>query len=50
MIKESDPNKVKPEEYAAMLDKSAARLKRAAAVIRNEYDDAIGWGPSNDKK
>ena len=50
IIKESDPNVVDPEDFAQMLDKSAARLQRAAAIIRDEYDDAVGWIDGNKEK
>ena len=50
IIKESDPNVVDPEDFAQLLDKSAARLQRAAAIIRDEYDDAVGWIDGNKEK
>ena len=46
IIQESDPNVTSPTEYAEILERSAERLKRAAAICRDEYDDAltgIGW-------
>ena len=46
IIQESDPNVTNPMEYAEILERSAERLKRAAAICRDEYDDAltgIGW-------
>jgi len=50
VIEESDPNQVEPEDFANILDGSAARLQRAAAIIRNEYDDAVGWVPGKKEK
>lgn len=43
MIEESDPNEVKADELAAILDASAERLRRAARIIRHEEDDAVGF-------
>lgn len=43
LIEESDPNVVHAEEMAAILDQSAERLQRAARIIRNEEDDAVGY-------
>lgn len=43
LIEESDPNLIKAEELAEMLDQSAERLRRAARIIRDEEDDSIGF-------
>lgn len=43
MVEESDPNQMDPKDFAEMLEKSAMRLQRAAAIVKNEYDDAVSW-------
>ena len=49
LIEESDPNEMKAEDFAVMLDKAAERLRRAARIIRDEEDDRVGYVPVNDK-
>ena len=43
LIEESDPNIMGADDFAAVLDKVAARILRAARIIRNEEDDAVAW-------
>lgn len=43
LIEESDPNIIKADDIAQMLDNCADRLKRAARIIRHEEDDAVAW-------
>lgn len=35
LIEESDPNEMGAEDFAVMLDKAAARLRRASRIIRD---------------
>jgi len=41
-MEESDPNEMNADDFASMLDESADRLRRAARIIRNEENDAVG--------
>jgi len=51
LLKESNPNEMKPEDFAKMLEESAAKLKRAADIITGKFDDAIGFtDDKNDNK
>jgi hypothetical protein len=42
LIDESDPNQMDPQAFADYLNESAAKLQRAANIILDLEDDAVG--------
>jgi len=47
LINESDPNKMSPKDYADFLDLTAAKLKKAANVIRGSDNDYMSFITTN---
>ena len=43
ILKDANPNQMNPADFAAMLEETSAKLKRAADIIMHRVDDAIGF-------